>query len=69
MHTKLVLSREHNDWTDGQKMNEALDAMGYSDELGTAGDAHVDDFHTRLARDETRAKTGLAMLDKTKGNS
>ena len=66
---QLVLSREREGWTDDQKMNEALDAMGYSDDLGTTGDKAVDDFHTRLARDETRARTGAAMLDKTKKNA
>ncbi|MDB5802371.1 MAG: type secretion system tip protein VgrG, partial [Rhodocyclales bacterium] len=62
----VALKQSHDDWTDQHKQHQALDAMGYSDDLATVGDEPVDDFFTRQAYDETKARTGAALINKTK---
>ena len=54
-------------WSDDQKLYQALDAMGYSDDYGVTGDDDTDSAHTGFARSETRRKTGERMLDDIKG--
>ena len=63
----LVLAQDHATWSDDQKLYQALDAMGYSDDYGVTGDDDTDSAHTGFARSETRRKTGERMLDDIKG--
>jgi hypothetical protein len=60
------LTREQDSWTHEQKRLQALDAMGYSDDLGVTNSQGVDEFHDRLATDETRTSAGQSLLDKAK---
>ena len=50
-----------------EKLYHALDAMGYSDRYSMTGTNHVDEGYTGLARQETKARSGEAMLNLTKG--
>ena len=64
----LNLEKERQDWTNGQKHHQALDAMGYSDDLGVTHHQSVDDFHARLARrDHKFIASGAGLLGKLKG--
>jgi type VI secretion system secreted protein VgrG len=67
--TNLVLTREREDWTPDQKLHNALDAMGYSDELGTTNDQSVDEFHAQLARKEHKSNSPDGLFKKIKGKS
>ena len=67
--TNLVLTREREDWTPDQKLHNALDAMGYSDELGTTNDQSVDDFHAQLARKEHESNSADGLFKKIKGKA
>ena len=63
---QLVLSVDRDAWTPDQKAQQALDAMGYTDDLGRLGDESADVSQTALARRETNLKTGDALLNKIK---
>jgi type VI secretion system secreted protein VgrG len=63
----LVLAQDHDTWSDDQKLYQALDAMGYSDDYGVTNDDDTDAAHTGIARRETKLKSGAPMLDKIKG--
>jgi hypothetical protein len=63
----LAMTIQTEVWTDQQKRDHALDAMGYSDILGATGvnsqDAHI----SRLVRAEHQATQPDALLNKIKG--
>jgi type VI secretion system secreted protein VgrG len=63
----LVLSRKRESWTEQQQLHHALDAMGYSDDLGTTGVQAVAEFHEGLARAEHKTNAAAELLNKTKG--
>ncbi|MEO8730307.1 MAG: DUF2345 domain-containing protein, partial [Rhodoferax sp.] len=63
----LALTQASEDWTNQQKTNAALDAMGYSDNLGEANGDAVDDFHSPLAKIENKTRVANKLLDKIKG--
>jgi uncharacterized protein (DUF2345 family) len=67
--TQLLLSREAPDWTDLQKRAHALDAMGYTDDLGIADDAHVGEFYEKFAMTETKLSSGKSLLSSLKGKT
>jgi type VI secretion system secreted protein VgrG len=66
---QLVLETQRESWTDDQKLYQALDAMGYSDDYGIVGENTVDEFHATVARKETKKRTGAAMLKKLEGGA
>jgi hypothetical protein len=59
---QLVLTKAREDWTELQKLNFSLDAMGFSDDLGSlrSGIAGVDPI--KLARQQTQLGSATAML-------
>jgi type VI secretion system secreted protein VgrG len=59
---QLVLSADRGSWTEQQKMAFALDAMGYSDTLGDLQNSTTGVDVLRLARQQTGASGGDAML-------
>jgi len=63
----LWLTPERQDWTDDQRHDHALDAIGYTDTLGVSGEQIADRAIAQLGRDETRARSGAATLSKLKG--
>jgi type VI secretion system secreted protein VgrG len=63
----LAMSIQSDGWTDQQKRDHALDAMGYSDDLGASGINSKDRHINRLVRDEHQASQADALLNKIKG--
>jgi type VI secretion system secreted protein VgrG len=62
----LVVRPEREAWGDRDKQEHALDAMGYSDDLGRLGEGTVNESLEKLARTENKRK-GASLLDKIKG--
>jgi type VI secretion system secreted protein VgrG len=58
---------ERDEWTDGQRLEHALDAMGYSDTLGATGDEFTDRNVQSLGRTEHKVSAASALLNKIKG--
>jgi type VI secretion system secreted protein VgrG len=68
-HVKaLAVTPEDENWTDRQKLMQALDAMGYANEQESIGDTHVDEFHAKQARIDLKANASAAIYNKFKGN-
>jgi type VI secretion system secreted protein VgrG len=64
---QLWLSKDTGNWTEDQKMEHALDAMGYSDQLGSVKDDHINAFHNPLAQNEYKTRIGQKLLKKLEG--
>jgi|GEM_PF-110541 len=63
----LAITPEDENWTDRQKLMQALDAMGYAHEQESIGDTHVDEFHAKQARMDLKANSSSAIYKKFKG--
>lgn len=64
---QITLAHESEDWDNGQRLEQAMDAMGYSDTLGVTGDAITDDTLRALSRQEQITGSGVGTLKKLKG--
>jgi len=63
----LILERAQADWTDLQQRQGALDAMGYTDELGSVKNAAPEDTgHTRAARRAIGSVAGSKLINEIK---
>lgn len=65
----LELIKFSDEWTSERKEMHALDALGYHDSFGTVADADDVEFYSTLAKKELSARTGDALLKKTKGRT
>ncbi|WMY08151.1 type VI secretion system Vgr family protein [Paraburkholderia phenoliruptrix] len=65
----LTLGRESDDWTERDRLYEALDAMGYSDRPFVAQQNDVDQSFTKWAKQELQADSGSEILGKLKGEA
>jgi uncharacterized protein (DUF2345 family) len=60
----LILERAQPGWSDLQKRQAALDAMGYTDELGSVNNMAPDDTgHTRAARRDIGSVAGARLIN------
>ncbi|MFM0157469.1 type VI secretion system Vgr family protein [Paraburkholderia sediminicola] len=66
---QLALTRESDDWSDRDRLYEALDAMGYSDQPFVAQQDDIDQSFTKWAKQELQADSGSAILGKLKGDA
>ena len=62
----LSLSHQKEHWTNDDFFYQALDAMGYSDQLMQADGRDVDESQSRLARSQLKASSGKAVFTKLK---
>jgi type VI secretion system secreted protein VgrG len=66
---EFIAVTEKTHWHDKDKLYQAMDTMGYSDQLGKVGDWHVDEFHSDIARSELKIQTDANVIDKLKGST
>ena len=63
---ELVIAKESDGWSNTEKMNHALDAMGYSDSFGLVVDESSANFYAPTAKTEHKTSTADALLKKIK---
>ncbi|WP_345532315.1 type VI secretion system Vgr family protein [Viridibacterium curvum] len=63
----LTLTQERESWTDQQKKERALDAMGYVDSLEQPGETNSDKNREAISRTEHKSADGKSLLKKLKG--
>ncbi len=64
---EFILTREREDWTDDAMFYNALDAMGYTDDIEISDGREAQALQAPLARRELKANSGQSMLSKLKG--
>ena len=63
---EFVIAKESEDWTNAQKLNHALDAMGYNDNYGLVADEPGTDFYAPTAKTEHKTHLAEELLKKIK---
>jgi type VI secretion system secreted protein VgrG len=62
----LEVHVEKPDWTNSEKLYHGLNALGYTEEYGSANGADVEDYVAPLARKELKTTSGTSLLKKLK---
>jgi type VI secretion system secreted protein VgrG len=62
----LEINVEKPEWTNSQKFYHGLNALGYTDQLGTTNDRDVEEFFAAQARSELKTSNGNSLLKKIK---
>ncbi|MGZ5800746.1 MAG: DUF2345 domain-containing protein, partial [Burkholderiaceae bacterium] len=63
---ELAIGLEQSDWTERDKFNHGLNAIGYADSQFSANGADVEDFFAPIARKELKTSSGSALFKKIK---
>lgn len=64
---EVALTKEDPSWADAQRLDHALDALGYTDNYGPTGDTTADKATQALSRKELKTSGGDSTLNKLKG--